>query len=416
MTTGPKVSRTLANSDLEQVRTIYIAGAGIAGMTMALSLAKSGIRVVILEQTAQIQTEGAGLQISPNARKILNDLGLDDALKAAGFATKEIDIYPFRRPTPLISLKMGPAMEKAFGAQYMVIHRADLSDVLFSACRKRANIEFQFGVRSFDMQAHQKGLSLTVENKDGSVHNTRPFAFVGADGVHSMTRRKILAGPDAQYSNYIAWRALVPTSLLKDHFNLNNSSLMWGPGFHVIAYPHPTRHVVNIAMFTRERLSRKLNPQTVTTPSVPKAGLSCKRVKAIINAAEGGWKKWPLYAAKTSQWFKGPVGLIGDAAHAMLPYQAQGAAMAIEDAGVLGPLLAKSTDPQTAFATYQSHRQPRVNKVVKTSASNGNIYHLEWPFSIFRDIVVSAQGPTAHLQRLAWIYGYEVPSVYKTSP
>ncbi|MCF6302189.1 MAG: FAD-dependent monooxygenase, partial [Devosiaceae bacterium] len=274
----------------------------------------------------------------------------------------------------------------------------------------------QFSVRSFDMQAHQKGLSLTVENRDGSVHNTRPYAFVGADGVHSLTRTKILAGPDAQYSNYIAWRALIPSSMPKDHFNLNNTSLMWGPGFHTIAYPHPKRHVVNIAMFTKEKLTKKPSPQAVLTPDVPKAGFACTRTKAIINAAEGGWKKWPLYAAQTSQWYKGPVGLIGDAAHAMLPYQAQGAAMAIEDVGVLAPLLAKTNDATKAFATYQSIRQSRVKRIVKTSASNGRIYHMEWPFSIFRDIVVSVQGPTAHLQRLAWIYGYETPKLQQTSP
>ena len=404
-------SENLPSSEQIASKTVYIAGAGIAGLTLALALARLGVRVVVLEKTSQLQTEGAGLQISPNARKILNELGLNDALNKHGFATQGIDIYPFKRPTPLISLTLGTQIEKRFGAQYMVIHRADLADILYGACQTHSTIEFQFGVRGFDMEAHQKGLSLTLEYKDGQFHNVRPFAFVGADGVHSATRRAIMGGPEAIYSGYVAWRALIPASLMEGQFDLTKTSLMWGPGYHIVAYPHPNRHVINIALFSKEKLSGYAQTKIVQSPLIPKVGFSCKRTKTIIYAAEGGWKKWPLFAAKTSQWHKGPIGLIGDAAHAMLPYQAQGAAMAIEDAGVLAALLASASNATEAFATFQSLRQTRVNRVVKTSATNGRIYHMEWPFSLARDVVVSLQGPTAHLKRLAWIYEYEVPKL-----
>lgn len=412
----PNVSETGQTHDQLPTKTVYIAGAGIAGLTLALALAKLDVRVVVLEKTAELQTEGAGLQISPNARKILDQLGLDEQLRKYGFSTDAIDVYPFKRATPLISLTQGSIIEQRFGAQYMVIHRADLAQVLARACQQHANIEFQFGVHGFDMEAHQKGLSLTVERRKGQFHNIRPFAFIGADGVHSETRRRILNGPDAVYSGYMAWRALIPASMMQDQINFDHTSLMWAPGYHIIAYPHPERHVVNIALFSKEKITGFAHSKKVQSPLIPKIGFSCKRTKSIIYAAEGGWKKWPLYAAKTSIWNKGPIGIIGDAAHAMLPYQAQGAAMAIEDAGVLAPLLANESNATDALAKFQSLRQKRVNRVVKTSAQNGKIYHMSWPFSMARDMVVSLQGPTAHLKRLEWLYGYEAANQFEAKP
>lgn len=406
------VSETGGSNDQIATKTVYIAGAGIAGLTLALALAKLDVRVVVLEKTEELQIEGAGLQISPNARKILNQLGLDEPLRKYGFSTDAIDVYPFKRTTPLISLTQGATIEQRFGAQYMVIHRADLAQVLMSACQQHANIEFQFGVIGFDMEAHQKGLSLTLEQRKGQFHNVSPFAFIGADGVHSATRRRILNGPDAVYSGYMAWRALIPASLMEGQINFNRTSLMWAPGYHIIAYPHPERHVVNIALFSKEKVTGYAQSRKVQAPLLPKIGFSCQRTKSIIYAAEGGWKKWPLFAAKTSIWHKGPIGIIGDAAHAMLPYQAQGAAMAIEDAGELAPLLASETNASDALEKFQSLRQERVNRVVKTSAKNGKIYHMSWPFSLARDMVVSLQGPTAHLKRLEWLYGYETANQF----
>ncbi len=389
-------------------RTVYIAGAGIAGMTLALSLARNGVSSVLLEKNTSLQTEGAGLQISPNARKVLDRLGLSPALEETGFCPRAIDIYPFRRKKPLVSLELGDTAHELFGAPYIVIHRADLADALFSACRKHSTIQFHFGVSSFDVQHHARGISLTFDQTDGQVRTERPLALVGADGVHSPTRRKILGGPDAVYSGYVAWRTLIPASMLDSELDLNHTSLLWGPGFHTVLYPHPRRHVINVAMFTREKLDAPQKPKAVAAPSLSAYARKCSRVQAILRAAEGNWQKWPLNAARAPRWHQGRVGLIGDAAHAMLPYQAQGAAMAIEDAGILGPLLARHDNPEQAFARYYALRRDRVKKVVKTSASNGRIYHLEWPFSLARDLVVALQGPQGHFRRLGWIYNYDV--------
>lgn len=399
-------SHKASQDDEVPPRTIYIAGAGIAGMTLALALSRYDFHIVVLEKAHSPTTEGAGLQISPNARHVLNDLGLSQAMNKFGFATKAIDIYPHMYKKPLVSLQLGDAIEKRFRAPYCVIHRADLFGLLFDACKEHNNIQFFFGVKSFDMEAHARGVSLTFELTSGEVQNTRAHAFIGADGVHSQTRRKILKGPDAIYSGYVAWRTLIPASMMHNQLNLEHTSLMWGPGYHTIAYPHPNRHVINIALFSKEKLSPDTRVQHVNTPSLATTKTRCPRLKSIFIAAEGAWQKWPLNAAKTSQWSQGPIGLIGDAAHAMLPYQAQGAAMAIEDAAILAPLLASEKYATSALFKYQNLRQKRVQKITDTAAKNGKIYHMEWPFSVARDIVVSTEGPKGHFKRLAWIYDY----------
>src|SRR5690349_3365459 len=131
-------------------RTIYIAGAGIAGMTLALALAKFGATVVVAERNKQVQEVGAGLQISPNARRVLNQLGLDKAIAAKSFEPAGIDVVPFRAKRPLVTLQLGGIMRERYGAPYVVMHRADLADILFRACKRFANIDMQFGVRNID--------------------------------------------------------------------------------------------------------------------------------------------------------------------------------------------------------------------------------------------------------------------------
>ena len=390
-------------------RTIYIAGAGIAGLTLALALAKFGATVVVLERTEKLVTAGAGIQISPNARCVLDRLGLSRQLTQYGLVPEAIDIYPFRRPRPLISLKIGEEAQKLFGAPYAVIHRADLADILFNACRRFANIDIQFGVRQFDIATHARGLSIAIEDAGHNTRNARPFAFIGADGVHSRTRTVIMSGPEAKYSGYVAWRTMIPISMLAEKGILakDRTSLLWGPGFHLVAYPHPRHDRFNVALFTKEKLDDARKISTVKGPSLPRMLLKSPQIEAIIENAIAGWSMWPLNAVSTSQWHKGPVGLIGDAAHAMLPFQAQGAAMGIEDAAILAPLLVTEPDATSALARYQSLRKKRVERVQRVSARNGMIYHMEWPFTLARDMVVSAQGPKGHFNRLRWLYGYD---------
>jgi salicylate hydroxylase len=388
-------------------RTIYIAGAGIAGMTLALALAKFGATVVVLERNKKVQEVGAGLQISPNARRVLNQLGLDKAIAQKSFEPTGIDVHPFGWERPLVTLELGAAMRETFGVPYCVMHRADLAEVLYRACRRFANIDMLFGVRSFDAANHERGTSILVEEANGSARSTQVHAFVGADGVRSETRTRILNGPEAVYSGYVAWRTTLSADLLAGVLAPDRTTLLLAPGYHAVCYPLAQRGQVNVALFLREPRAR-LDPRNPPKePKLPWAARPSKTLEAIMAAAKGGWGYWVVDTVTAPVWSDGGVGLVGDAAHAMLPFQAQGAAMAIEDAAILAPLLMTEPDAASAFRRYAAMRQPRVERVRRVSNSNGFAFHLEWPFTLGRNVVIKAQGPRGHLKRLAWLYGYD---------
>jgi salicylate hydroxylase len=387
-------------------RTIYVAGAGIAGMTLALALAKFGATVVILERNKAIQEVGAGLQISPNARRVLNQLGLERQVAAKSLEPAGIDLYPFRARRPLTTLVLGPTMVERYGARYAVMHRADLADILHKACKRFANIEIAFGVRAFDAESHARGVSVMADEADGKSRSVRAFAFVGADGVNSHTRTSLLGGPEASYSGYVAWRITLPMADLRGAVAADRTTLLFGPGYHAVCYPLPHRRQVNIALFAREKAAVTFGPKPPKAPSLPWAALPSPQFQAIMDAAGESWGYWPLATVSATEWHRGGIGLVGDAAHAMVPYQAQGAAMAIEDAAILAPLLMTEPDAESAFARFEALRRPRVERVRKVSMANGRAFHLEWPFTLARDAVIALQGPRGHLQRLDWLYGY----------
>ncbi len=381
-------------------RSYIIAGAGISGMTLALALAKFGATVVVLERHANVQEFGAGLQISPNARRVLDQLGLDAEMTRTSFEPEALDTYPQGRRKPLVSMELGGLMRERFGAPYAVMHRADLANVLYKACRRFANIDLIYGVRNWDVESHARGASVAVDEASGQSRTTRADGFIGADGVHSHTRQAALSGPAAHFHNRIAWRVLVPTDSVSSQISLERVSVFFGAGFHLVCYPLPHRGQVNLALFTKAKSPHAGDSQ----PHLIRPGA---KVAAIMAAASGRWTPWPMYSVDTPVWHKGNIGLIGDAAHAMLPFQAQGAAMGIEDAAVLAPLLIRSDNAETAYARYAAMRQPRVRKVAALSATNGRIFHLPWPLSMGRDLVMAQQGPRAHLARLGWIYEHD---------
>ncbi|MGV3490254.1 MAG: FAD-dependent monooxygenase [Devosia sp.] len=389
-------------------RTVYVAGAGIAGLTLALALAKFGATVVVLERRNAVQEVGAGLQISPNARKILNRLGLDKALSEVAFEPTGIDVYPYAARKPLVTLELGRVVEERFGAPYAVMHRADLAEVLYRACKRFANIDILFGVRAYDVVSHARGVSVTVDEADGKSRSARAFAFIGADGAKSRTRTGVLMGPEAQYTGAVAWRVTLEQAALADVVAQDRTTLLWGPGYHAVTYPLPHRKQINIALFAKVKPEIAFSDDPPRAPKLPWAAIKSLQFEAILAAAGESWGFWPLSTVETRTWTEGGVGLIGDAAHAMMPFQAQGAVMAIEDAALLAPLLMTEPDAADALRRYAALRQPRVERVRKVSNSNGFAFHLEWPFTLARNAVVKLQGPRGHLKRLAWLYGYDV--------
>lgn len=377
-----------------------IAGAGITGMTLALALAKFGASVTVLERSPGVQEYGAGLQISPNARRVLNGLGLDDALNAIGLEPRALDVYT-GGARPVVQLELGRLMRDRFGAAYSIMHRADLAEMLYRACRRFANIDIAFGVTRWD--ARDEGAGVVVQVGGPNSRTLRARALIGADGVHSQTRMAVLGMSPATFGNRIAWRALIPQEAGTGLVDMDRATVHMGSGFHLVCYPLPQRRQINLALFMPSRSADAENTQ----PRIAGGG---KRVARIVGAATGKWRPWALNTVVLDHWTRGNVALIGDAAHAMVPFQAQGAAMGIEDAAVLAPLLAEKETAAEAFAAYETIRRPRAMAVAALSARNGRIFHLPWPASIGRDLVMRAQGPRAHLKRLGWIYGHDAAS------
>jgi salicylate hydroxylase len=395
-------------------RTVYIAGAGIAGLTLALALAKFGATVVVLERSSGIQEIGAGLQISPNARRVLNQLGLDRQIAARSFEPSGIDVYPFRAERPVVTLPLGAAATARYGAPYAVMHRADLAEVLHRACRRFANIDIVFGVRNFDVVSHARGVSVTVDEAEGKSRSVRAFAFAGADGVNSQTRTGVLGGPEAKYSGFVAWRATLPLDALKGVVATDRTSLLLGPGFHAVIYPLPHRGRINVVLVARERAASAFGAGP-KAPRLPWALLRSRRLDAILAAAEGAWGYWPLATISDIAWHEGGVGLLGDAAHAMLPFQAQGAAMAVEDAAILAPLLMTEPTAESAFARFSGMRRERLARVARLSRFNGFAFHMEWPLTLGRNAYLRTQGSPRHLERLDWLYGFDTAPELKTA-
>ena len=283
-------------------RTVYIAGAGIAGLTLALALAKFGLQVVVLERNAAVSEFGAGLQISANARKVLDSLGLSQAIAERSFAPEGIDIFPDARETPLQTLTLGRAIETRFGAPYAVMHRADLLDVLHSAARRFANIDIVFSVTDFVLESSGNTLTVSAQDSDGKSRKAKPFAFVGADGVRSVTRTRYLDGSDARYTGKVAWRALVAPDALSDVLDLNRTSLLLNPHFHLVVYPLPHRNAVNLALFTQEK-ERDLSVLDHRAPRIKPGG--DRRLARILDSVGEEWTPWVLSSVATPVWHKG---------------------------------------------------------------------------------------------------------------
>ncbi|SDG83265.1 FAD-dependent oxidoreductase [Pelagibacterium luteolum] len=383
-------------------RAITIVGAGIAGLTLALGLAKFGLQVLVIERNASLSEFGAGLQISPNARKPLDRLGLADSIEDRSFSPSGIDIFPGTRAQPLQTLALGEEIAERFGAPYAVMHRADLVETLFAAAKRFANIDIAFGVNDLAIDTEGDRLEVRFTDAEDMPRRARPFALIGADGVRSAVRTQVLGGPDARYTGKIAWRALVPTHALDETFDLRRTALLLNSNYHLVVYPLPQRNAVNLALFTHQA---DPNPSPLVAPTIHTRGN--RRLEVVMTAVGDGWTPWVLSEVMTDTWSRGPVGIIGDAAHAMLPFQAQGAAMAIEDAAVLAPLLAASPNAEHAFTRYAALRKPRVGRVQEVSRANGRIFHMRAPLSLARDLVIRASGPRDHFRRLDWVYGYD---------
>jgi salicylate hydroxylase len=394
-------------------RTIFVAGAGIGGLTAALALAARGFRVVVLEKTERLEEVGAGLQLSPNASRILVGLGLTERLGRRAVTPEAISIMSARAGGEITRLPLGEAASIQADAPYWVLHRADLQAALQGAVNDNPDIELRLGCQFEDLTTHAKGL--TVVQRSGNMRRQDlAMALIGADGIWSSVRHHLFPETQPQFSGLIAWRGTLDATQLPREYTAARVQLWMGPHAHLVAYPISGARQINIVAVV---------PGTWNRPgwSAEGSGLELKdafpssrwpgSARMMISAVDD-WRKWALFTVPSGgEWTDGAIALLGDAAHAMLPFAAQGAAMAIEDAAVLAKCLGETHNEggpsiPAAMQRYARLRRPRVSRVQRTARQSGRIYHLTGMAALARDLSIRLMGPERMLARQDWIYGW----------
>jgi salicylate hydroxylase len=388
---------------------VVIAGAGIAGLTAAAALARAGVQVVLVERRAGFSEVGAGLQLSPNAVATLAALELAAPVGRMAVATERLDIRRWGEPRGFAGMVMGRAAD---GAGFWAIRRSDLQTALLDSVRMLPGVRLVVGRSVTGHVETRKRIAVTFENDKGQCDTLEAAALIGADGVRSAVRQQMGDAASPRFLGYEAWRTLIPAANVSDFVRAPNVNLWLGRDMHAVHYPVEAGRSINLVLIRGGRdpspeWDRPGDPALLTdlmaAASAPLKGLL---------AAAPQWRVWSLFDRAPARMAEGHVALIGDAAHPVLPFLAQGAGLAIEDAAVLARTLAPAVlgagDVPAALATFARQRQGRAAKVQEAARCNGRIYHCGFPLAQARDFALARLGDAGMRKRYGWIYDWRL--------
>jgi salicylate hydroxylase len=349
---------------------------------------------------------GAGLQLSPNASRILIELGLGPALRRVATAPDRILVRAIGSGRVIGEVALGSFLRERFGAPYWVVHRADLQRILLDAVRSYPTVRLLMGRSVERVGQSERAVTLSLSTETGQ---TEPAfdVVVGADGVWSAMRRAIGDTKPAAYRGYVAWRSTVPRDRAPAELAANETGLWLGSSGHVVHYPIAGGRLVNVVA-----IERRAEPVVGwSTPGDGEALLTHFHAAAPLLrgllALPAEWLLWPLYDHPAGRLASGRIALLGDAAHPVLPFLAQGAALAVEDAALLaGCLAAQAQEPAAALDSYARERLARVRRVQREARRNGRIYHAGPVLGLLRNAAMRRLGPQGLATRYAWLYGY----------
>ncbi len=389
-------------------RTILIAGAGIGGLTCALTLARAGYRVLIAEQAARLSDIGAGIQLSPNATRILIALGIEPRLAGRLVVPEGLSIRAARTGREIVNLPLGAEMSFRYGAPYWIVHRGDLQTALAGAVADQPGIILKLGTRIEDFVLHANGITALSRAATG-VTEERGIGLVGADGLWSPTRERLYVSAKPEFRNRSAWRATLPAAALPAELRAPLIRLWLGENAHLVTYPLRGGTLVNVVAIVRDRWnapgwSAPGKNEELTAHFPARAWTA--QARDLLRLPDQ-WTKWALFDSDRYFHGSGPVALLGDAAHPMLPFLAQGAAMAIEDAAVLGRCLAATdADPEIGMRRYEAIRTPRVRRVQRAARDNGKRYHLSGASALARNMAMRWLGGMRLRAHYDWLYDW----------
>jgi len=372
---------------------IAVAGAGIAGLTSALALAGRGFPVEIFEQAPRLEEVGAGIQLSPNAMKLLQRLGVADELQPSLVEPRAIEIRDALSGRMLAAIPLGETARRRYGAPYALIHRADLQAALYAAIRRRDGIAIRLPAEVHDVRATESGVTFRAAGQ-----SFRADVLVAADGINSRLRTGYFAHSAPRPLRKTAWRATLPAALAPASAPLDVTGLWLGAGGHLVHYPVQAGTSLNLVAIADEGSSS-------TRPPNEPFGPSARQLMESVPA----WTRWPLfYNDPTPPWTRGRVVLVGDAAHAMAPSAAQGGAQAMEDAWVLAAALsARPDEPAEALLAYERERRPRVVRVAREARRNLAIYNLDGIAALARNAILTALPTNVLTSRLDWLFNWQ---------
>jgi salicylate hydroxylase len=387
-----------------RARTILIAGAGIGGLSAAIALARAGFRPLVLERAARLTELGAGIQLTPNASRALDRLGALDAVKRRAVVAKGLIVASGESGVELARASLVDT-EARYGAPWLLTMRTDLQRALQVTAEENVDIEVEFGTEVTDFAAHTRGTTAHIM-KDGRSDERIGISLIGADGLWSKIRAHLHGEEQPASHGLVAWRTLIPAKDLSSQFAEPIVRLWLGRDAHLVHYPVAGGEQINVVAVFRDAWQGDGWASTADLKNLPDACDRWSDLPQRLLSASKSFSRWSLADRQPlKRWGEGRVTLLGDAAHPMLPFLAQGAAAALEDSVSLARHLKHRADAEEALRAYESERAPRTNRMQATARFNGRIYHAGGIVGWARDLKLRWDADRI-IDRNNWIYRY----------
>ena len=388
-----------------QNEPILIAGGGIGGLAAALALSRRGFGVKVLEQSAQIGEIGAGIQLGPNAFSAFDALGIGERARSRAVYTDRILMMDAVDESEVVNMPLGEPFRRRFGNPYAVSHRADLHLSLLEGARESGRVEILTSACVRRVEPH--GDHVIAIDGEGRAH--RGAALLGCDGVKSVVRQQFVNDP-VRVTGHVVYRAVVDEQEFPADLKVNAPCLWAGPDCHVVHYPLREGHQYNLVVTFH---SHKHEEWGVTDGSRDEVlgyfeGIG-RKPRQLLDLPRS-WRRWATADREPiGRWSFGRVTLLGDAAHPMMQYLAQGACMALEDAVTLGEALgAERGDLEAGFRRYEAARVTRTARVVLMTREMGRIYHAKGVERLVRNDLFKGRTPERYYDSVEWLYGWKV--------